>query len=239
MTSLPTLPDDVLLAVVGLGYVGLPLAVECGRCLDVIGFDINQTRVAELAEGQDRTLEVDDAELASATRLRFTSDAADLDVANVYIVTTPTPIDEAKQPDMSPVLTATETIAGALRPGDVVIYQSTVYPGATEERCVPVLEEVSGLRFNEDFFVGYSPERINPGDKQHRLPLIVKVTLGSTPEIAIGVDIFDPWAGADEARRYYGINRSLSASQALAALGSRAHRSRRRAPAGVLTARAP
>ena len=175
-------------AVVGLGYVGLPLAVEFGKKLDVVGYDINPRRVAELEAGSDHTLEVSDEELAGATRLRFTTDPQEMRGANVYIVTTPTPIDAAKQPDLTPVLSATETIARTLRRGDVVIYESTVYPGATEERCVPVLESVSGLKFNEDFFVGYSPERINPGDKEHRVSTIVKVTSGSTPEVANFVD---------------------------------------------------
>lgn len=179
---------DTRLAVVGLGYVGLPLAVEFGKKMPVIGYDINERRVAELRSGRDHTLEVDDAELASASGLRFTSDAADLDEATVYVVTTPTPIDEYKRPDLSPVLSATRAIAEHLAVGDVVIYESTVYPGATEEECVPVLEQVSGLRFNRDFFVGYSPERINPGDKEHRVNTIVKVTSGSTPETADFVD---------------------------------------------------
>lgn len=176
------------IAVVGLGYVGLPLAVEFGKKLDVVGFDINPRRIDELRAGTDHTLEVSDDELAGATRLRFTTDPQEMVDANVYVVTTPTPIDAAKQPDLTPVLSATETIARTLRRGDVVIYESTVYPGATEERCVPVLESVSGMRFNEDFFVGYSPERINPGDKEHRVSTIVKVTSGSTPEVADFVD---------------------------------------------------
>ena len=179
---------DTRLAVVGLGYVGLPLAVEFGKKMPVIGYDINERRVAELRSGHDHTLEVDDAELTAASGLRFTADAAALDEANVYIVTTPTPIDEHKRPDLSPVLSATRAIAEHLTAGDVVIYESTVYPGATEEECVPLLEQVSGLRFNQDFFVGYSPERINPGDKEHRVHTIVKVTSGSTPDTADFVD---------------------------------------------------
>lgn len=179
---------DTRLAVVGLGYVGLPLAVEFGKKMSVIGYDINERRVDELRSGHDHTLEVDDAELASASGLRFTADAAILDEANVYIVTTPTPIDEHKRPDLSPVLSATKTIAEHLAAGDVVIYESTVYPGATEEECIPLLEQVSGLRFNHDYYVGYSPERINPGDKEHRVHTIVKVTSGSTPETADFVD---------------------------------------------------
>ena len=180
--------SDSKIAVVGLGYVGLPLAVEFGKQLDVIGYDINPRRVDELRAGTDHTLEVSDEELRAATRLGFTIDPHEMVDANVYIVTTPTPIDAAKQPDLSPVLSATEAIARTLNKGDVVIYESTVYPGATEERCVPVLESVSGMRFNEDFFVGYSPERINPGDKEHRVSTIVKVTSGSTPEVADFVD---------------------------------------------------
>jgi UDP-N-acetyl-D-galactosamine dehydrogenase len=184
----PLLPDGVRLAVIGLGYVGLPLAVEFGRRLDVLGYDIDAGRIKELRDGHDHTLEVSDDELAAASRLRFSDDEGDLAGANVYIVTTPTPIDEFNQPDLSPVLSATEAIAGTLRPGDVVVYESTVYPGATEERCVPVLEQVSGLVLNRDFFVGYSPERINPGDRERRVHNIVKVTSGSTPEAADFVD---------------------------------------------------
>ena len=180
--------EESTIAVVGLGYVGLPLAVAFGKKLDVIGYDINPRRIEELRGGSDHTLEVSKDELTEATKLRFTCDAQELRRADVYIVTTPTPIDAAKQPDLSPLLSATETIARTLRPGDTVIYESTVYPGATEERCVPVLESVSGLRFNEDFFVGYSPERINPGDKEHRVTTIVKVTSGSTAETADFVD---------------------------------------------------
>ncbi|BDZ39227.1 nucleotide sugar dehydrogenase [Microbacterium suwonense] len=179
--------DDMKLAVVGLGYVGLPLAVEFGKHRRVIGYDINDRRIAELRAGNDRTLEVDDAELAS-TNIEFTSDESALEAANVYIVTTPTPIDAHKRPDLGPVLSATTAIARHLSVGDVVIYESTVYPGATEEECVPVLEATSGLKFNTDFFVGYSPERINPGDKEHRVKNIVKVTSGSTPEAADFVD---------------------------------------------------
>ena len=179
--------EDARIAVVGLGYVGLPLAVELSKKYPVIGYDINPRRVGELCLGHDHTLEVEDADLA-ASEMQFTVDESDLDAANVYIVTTPTPIDKHKQPDLGPVLSATETIGRHLAAGDVVIYESTVYPGATEEECVPVLEQVSGLQFNRDFFVGYSPERINPGDKEHRVTTIVKVTSGSTPEIADFVD---------------------------------------------------
>ncbi len=180
--------EDARIAVVGLGYVGLPLAVEFARRLPVVGFDINEARVAELCAGHDRTLEVSDDELAEAAHLSVTADPQDIADCNVFIVTTPTPVNEHKQPDLSPVLSATETIAKVLKPGDVVIYESTVYPGATEEECVPVLERGSGLRFNVDFLVGYSPERINPGDKEHRVHNIVKVTSGSTPEAADFVD---------------------------------------------------
>lgn len=180
--------STLTIAVVGLGYVGLPLAVEFGRQQPTIGLDINARRVDELRAGRDATLEVSESELAAATHLRVTTDPASLAEADVFIVTTPTPIDEHKQPDLLPLLSASATIGGALRPGNIVVYESTVYPGATEERCVPVLEETSGLRFNEDFFVGYSPERINPGDRVHRVTNIVKITSGSTPEIADVVD---------------------------------------------------
>ncbi|WP_298050843.1 Vi polysaccharide biosynthesis UDP-N-acetylglucosamine C-6 dehydrogenase TviB [uncultured Paenalcaligenes sp.] len=180
--------QNIKLAVIGLGYVGLPLAVEFGKKRDVLGFDINPRRIAELSSGVDNTLEVEPEELKTAAQLRYTSDASELAQANVYIVTVPTPIDEYKRPDLTPLIRASETIGKVLKRGDIVIYESTVYPGATEEDCVPVLERVSGLRFNEDFFAGYSPERINPGDKVHRLPSIRKVTSGSTPEIADVVD---------------------------------------------------
>lgn len=176
--------EDVKLAVVGLGYVGLPLAVEFGKKRSVLGFDINAGRIAELKEGKDRTLEVEPDELAQATGLRYSHQAIELSEANVFVVTVPTPIDEYKQPDLTPLVRASETIGKVLKRGDVVIYESTVYPGATEEVCVPVLERISGLQFNQDFFAGYSPERINPGDKTHRVANIKKVTSGSTPEIA-------------------------------------------------------
>lgn len=179
---------DIKLAVIGLGYVGLPLAVEFGKKRPVIGFDINTTRIAELSAGQDHTLEVEPEELKEASHLRFTHETAQLSEANVFIVTVPTPIDDYKQPDLTPLVRASETIGKVLKKGDIVVYESTVYPGATEEVCVPVLEQVSGLRFNEDFYAGYSPERINPGDKVHRLPSIRKVTSGSTPEVAELVD---------------------------------------------------
>lgn len=180
--------DDTRIAVIGLGYVGLPLAAEFSKKFEVLGYDIQQSRIEELKAGHDRTLELDDAELAAATHLKFSSDASDLDWANVYIVTAPTPINEAKQPDLTALLSASKSVGEALSEGDVVIYESTVYPGATEEDCVPVLEEASGLTFNEDFFVGYSPERINPGDKEHRFHTILKVTSGSTPKVARFVD---------------------------------------------------
>lgn len=179
--------EDARIAVVGLGYVGLPLAVEFSKKHSVIGYDINPRRVDELRAGHDHTLEVEDAELA-ASEMQFTVDESDLDAANIFIVTTPTPIDKHKQPDLGPVLSATKTIGRHLAAGDLVIYESTVYPGATEEECVPVLERISGLEFNRDFFVGYSPERINPGDKEHRVSTIVKVTSGSTPAVADFVD---------------------------------------------------
>jgi UDP-N-acetyl-D-galactosamine dehydrogenase len=179
---------DVRLAVIGLGYVGLPLAVEFGKARPVIGFDINPTRVASLKVGHDATLEVAPDELAAARGLRFTTEPPDLRDGNVFVVTVPTPIDAHKRPDLTPLIKASETVGRALKRGDVVIYESTVYPGATEEDCVPVLERVSGLTFNRDFFCGYSPERVNPGDKAHRVATIKKVTSGSTPAAADLVD---------------------------------------------------
>jgi len=176
------------IAIIGLGYVGLPLAVEFGRQYPTLGFDINTARLAELQQGHDSTLEVDDQELAEAKHLSYSSSLDDLKACNVFIVTVPTPINEHKQPDLTPLIAASETIGKALKQGDIVIYESTVYPGATEEDCVPVLERVSGLTFNQDFFCGYSPERINPGDKEHRVTTILKVTSGSTPEVAETVD---------------------------------------------------
>ena len=184
---MPTL-NDAPIAVIGLGYVGLPLAVEFGKKRKVVGFDINTARIAELRAGKDNTLEVDAAEMAEAAHLSFTDQLDDLAECTTFIVTVPTPIDEHKRPDLTPLLKASETIGKVLKRGDIVIYESTVYPGATEEDCVPVLEKTSGLTFNQDFFAGYSPERINPADKSHRLPNIVKVTSGSTPEIADKVD---------------------------------------------------
>lgn len=175
-------------AIIGLGYVGLPLAVEFGRNRPVVGFDIDQGRIEALRNGHDHTLEVDEAELKAAKYLRFSSSLEDLSNAKIYIVTVPTPVDDAKRPDMTALVKASEMIGGLLKQGDIVVYESTVYPGCTEEVCVPVLERVSGLRFNADFFCGYSPERINPGDKQNRLPTICKVTSGSTPAVADEVD---------------------------------------------------
>lgn len=180
--------EDIKLAVIGLGYVGLPLAVEFGKKRSTIGFDINQTRIDALQGGHDSTLEVTDEELKEARQLTYTANPADLEAANAYVVTVPTPIDEHKRPDLTPLCKASETIGKTLKKGDIVIYESTVYPGATEEECVPVLERVSGLTYNVDFFAGYSPERINPGDKEHRVTNIKKVTAGSTPEVADLVD---------------------------------------------------
>ena len=179
---------DIKLAVIGLGYVGLPLAVEFGKKRSVVGFDINQSRINELQYGHDATLEVSDEELSATFHLSFSSNSSDLNTCNVYIVTVPTPIDEHKRPDLTPLIKASEILGEVINKGDIVIYESTVYPGATEEDCVPVLERVSGLKFNVDFFAGYSPERINPGDKEHRVTNIKKVTAGSTPEIASLVD---------------------------------------------------
>ena len=176
------------IAVIGLGYVGLPLAAEFGKKYPVIGFDIHQQRIEELQSGHDSTLEVSEQELTEATHLQYTTSIDELASCNVYIVTVPTPINEHKQPDLTPLLKASETIGKVLSSHDVVIYESTVYPGATEEDCVPVLERVSGLIHNRDFFTGYSPERINPGDKEHRVTTILKVTSGSTPPVADYVD---------------------------------------------------
>ncbi len=176
------------IGIVGLGYVGLPLAVEFGKHFDTVGFDVNEKRISELKGRRDRTLEVTRAELAAATRLSFTTALADIKRCRVYIVTVPTPIDQYNRPDLKPLVAASTSVGKVLKRGDVVIYESTVYPGCTEEVCVPILERESGLRFNRDFFAGYSPERINPGDKQHRLPTIRKVTSGSTPEAADFVD---------------------------------------------------
>lgn len=180
--------QEVKLAVIGLGYVGLPLAVEFGKRRSVVGFDINQSRIDALQAGHDATLEVSDDELKETAQLVYSASLDDLKSCNVFIVTVPTPIDEHKQPDLTPLIKASETIGSVLKKGDIVIYESTVYPGATEEDCVPVLEKISGLKFNVDFFAGYSPERINPGDKEHRVTTIKKVTSGSTPAVADLVD---------------------------------------------------
>lgn len=180
---------QVKIAVIGLGYVGLPLAVEFGRFFPTIGFDINPRRVSELKTGSDKLLEVSDAELLEAKLLSYTNSPAELSGCNVFIVTVPTPIDKHNRPDLSPLLSASKTIGKIIKKGDVVIYESTVYPGATEEDCVPIIEELSGLKFNVDFFAGYSPERINPGDKEHRFNNTIKVTSGSTPEVADFVDV--------------------------------------------------
>ncbi len=176
------------LGIIGLGYVGLPLAVEFGKKRSVVGFDINQKRIDELRAGNDFTLETTSDELHEAKFLSFTTKLDDLRDCNCFIVTVPTPIDEHKRPDLTPLIKASESVGKVLKKGDIVIYESTVYPGATEEDCVPVLEKFSGLKFNQDFFCGYSPERINPGDKEHRVTTIKKVTSGSTPEIADKVD---------------------------------------------------
>ena len=180
--------SNVKLAIIGLGYVGLPLAVEFGKIRSVLGFDINLKRIDQLKEGRDLTRETEPEELQAATNLSFITNSDDLRACNCFIVTVPTPIDRYKRPDLGPLIKASETVGKVLKTGDIVIYESTVYPGCTEEDCVPVLEKFSGLKFNQDFFCGYSPERINPGDKTHRLPNIQKVTSGSTPEVANLVD---------------------------------------------------
>ena len=180
--------DNIKIAVIGLGYVGLPLAVEFGKQLPVVGFDINTSRIAALCAGTDHTLEVSDEELTQASHLSYSSDIEALKDCNFFIVTVPTPIDDYKQPDLTPLIKASEAIGSLLKKDDIVVYESTVYPGATEEVCIPVLEKVSGFTFNQDFYAGYSPERINPGDKEHRVTNILKVTAGSTPEVADFVD---------------------------------------------------
>ncbi|CCE23583.1 Vi polysaccharide biosynthesis UDP-N-acetylglucosamine C-6 dehydrogenase TviB [Methylotuvimicrobium alcaliphilum] len=180
--------ENVKLGMIGLGYVGLPLAVEFGKKYPTIGFDINAERIKELQNGSDHTLEVSEEELKEAVHLTYTSSSEEIKACNIYIVTVPTPINEYKQPDLSPLEKASTLLGGLIKPNDIVIYESTVYPGATEEVCVPILEKISGLTFNQDFFVGYSPERINPGDKEHRVTNILKVTSGSTPEIADRID---------------------------------------------------
>lgn len=188
MLEQPFAKEPVRIGVIGLGYVGLPLAVALAARYEVVGFDIDAERIAELKAGRDRTLETSAEELAQARTLAFTSDEAGLAACNVFIVTVPTPIDRYKRPDLSALLAASRTVGRIIKPGGVVVFESTVYPGATEEDCVPVVEAVSGLGFNEDFFVGYSPERANPGDRGHRLSTIVKVTSGSTPQAADFVD---------------------------------------------------
>ena len=180
--------SELKIAIIGLGYVGLPLAVEFGKKVPVVGFDIHQKRIDELKSGKDHTLEVSPEELAQSTQLTYSANLDDLKSCNFFIVTVPTPIDEYKQPDLTPLVKASESIGRVLSQGDVVVYESTVYPGATEEKCIPVLEHVSGLKFNQDFYAGYSPERINPGDKLHRVTNILKITSGSTAEIADYVD---------------------------------------------------
>ena len=180
--------QEIRIGIIGLGYVGLPLAVEFGRKYPTVGFDVKTSRIDELKGGKDSTLEVPEDELADSKNLRFSADATDLADCNFYVVTVPTPISDGNRPLLTPLKAASMTISNVLKPGDVVVYESTVYPGATEEFCVPFLENGSGLTMNEDFFVGYSPERINPGDQEHRLPSILKVTSGSTPEAADYID---------------------------------------------------
>jgi UDP-N-acetyl-D-galactosamine dehydrogenase len=182
------LTTNYTIGIIGLGYVGLPLAVEFGKKFNTIGFDINQERINELKAGNDRTLEVSSEELALAKKLEYSSDKVQLSKCNFYIVTVPTPVDKFNHPDLTPLRKASETVGAVLKKGDIVVYESTVYPGATEEECIPVLEKASGLKFNKDFFAGYSPERINPGDKEHTVSKILKVTSGSTPETAEIVD---------------------------------------------------
>lgn len=180
--------SDATIAIIGLGYVGLPLAVEFGKHRPVLGFDINRARVAELQSGKDHTLECTPDQLQAAAHLRYSCEVDDLKQCHIFIVTIPTPVGEANRPDLSPLIKASQTVGAALKRGDVVIYESTVYPGATEEVCVPELERSSGLKFNQDFFCGYSPERINPGDKVNTLTTIKKITSGRTPAVADAVD---------------------------------------------------
>ena len=180
--------DKTKIGMIGLGYVGLPLAVEFGKHFPTVGFDINAPRIAELRQGKDSSLEVDANELAQAKHLTYTTNPDDLSACNVYIVTVPTPVDEHKRPDLTPLIKASQTLGKIMKKGDIAIFESTVYPGATEEVCVPIIESLSGMKYNQDFFAGYSPERINPGDKEHRVVNILKVTSGSTPEIAEFVD---------------------------------------------------
>ena len=180
--------ENARIGIIGLGYVGLPLAVEFGKRYPTIGFDIKAPRIAELRAGKDSTLETTSEELAEAKKLSFTADKSELETCNTYIVTVPTPVGKNHRPVLTPLKGASETVGSVLKRGDVVVYESTVYPGCTEEYCIPILEETSGLKLNKDFFAGYSPERINPGDKEHRLPTILKITSGSTPETADYVD---------------------------------------------------
>jgi UDP-N-acetyl-D-galactosamine dehydrogenase len=180
--------DDVRIGIIGLGYVGLPLAVEFGKCYPTVGFDISEERVAELRAGRDRTLEATPADLVAAKELTYSTKVEDLESCNFYIVTVPTPVGKNRRPVLTPLKGASETVGSVIAKGDIVVYESTVYPGCTEEYCLPIIEQLSGLEFNRDFFAGYSPERINPGDKEHRLTTIKKVTSGSTPEVADFVD---------------------------------------------------
>ncbi len=180
--------NNTKIGIIGLGYVGLPLAVEFGKIIPTIGLDNNSARIEELKKGKDSTLEVDSNELQQASQLSFSDQPDSLHDCNFYIITVPTPIDEYKRPDLSPLVGASQTLSKLIQPGDVAVFESTVYPGATEEVCVPILEQGSGLKFNQDFFVGYSPERINPGDKEHRVTNILKITSGSTPEVADYID---------------------------------------------------
>ncbi|MBK6729414.1 MAG: Vi polysaccharide biosynthesis UDP-N-acetylglucosamine C-6 dehydrogenase TviB [Bacteroidetes bacterium] len=185
---MPTINDKTTIAIIGLGYVGLPLAVEFGKKYKTIGYDINRKRIEELNEGNDRTMEITKEHLSASTHLTLTNDLSPVGECNFFVVTVPTPIDKNNNPDLTPVLSASRMIGKLLKKGDIVVYESTVYPGCTEEECVPVLEKESGLKFNTDFYCGYSPERINPGDKEHTVTKIKKVTSGSTPEIADVVD---------------------------------------------------
>jgi len=181
--------NDKKIVIIGLGYVGLPLAIEFGKNRSTVGFDISRSRITELRAGKDKTLEVTSEDMKSAPHLEFSSDSSDLKDCGIFIITVPTPIDDVNRPELTPIKKATETVAKALRAGDVVIYESTVYPGCTEEICVPILEEISGLIYNKDFFCGYSPERINPGDKVNTLTKIKKITSGSTPDAADQIDL--------------------------------------------------
>lgn len=180
--------ENLKIAIIGLGYVGLPLAAEFGKHLPVVGFDINKKRVDELKNGNDFTLEVSSDDLKKAIHLSYTTELDGIKNCNFYIVTVPTPIDDNNAPDLKPLESASKSVGGVIKKGDIVVYESTVYPGATEEVCIPIIEKVSGLKFNQDFFAGYSPERINPGDKVNTLTKITKITSGSTPEIADFVD---------------------------------------------------